>query len=325
MFDDVHGNMSEEEEDPLFNVAVGYFSTRFTIVLGFMVALTVVNVILFLSVVCSKALPPVIKLILANIIVANELLIVTLFLVSMSEIIELYYEPFGEAWRVFYIAMCSAAAGRLLFMAVYAVIVYVMARYAGTSKDLALVPVIIAVVVVWILATIPNFIHYLTFAAHVNVPVGALCSAHNQVTFDLDYLLISLGIYGIVGFFVCIPVLGMTIYHLKAHNKEIRKGLVKFSAFLLLGNITHFLGIMLPLLFSLFDDEDCYGFLIGIDTAGLVILLASLFVTPIIILVLFKTIWTRFKGFMCCSCVCNTEAPNTAETVQTEMHTYGDF
>ena len=311
-----------EEPDPLFDIAVAYFSSRFAVVFVFTILLTIVNVILLLSIICEKNLPSTIRFILSNIVAANEMLIVALLLVSLSELVELYYPPFGDGWRVFYIMMCSAAAARLLFMATYAVLVYLIARYTGAPGQIRLLPLAIAMVVIWIFATIPNFIHYLSLAEDVSVEVGALCSAHNRVAFDLDYLLISLGFYGIIGFSISIPALIFTICYLKANNKQIRKGLVKFTVFLLIGNVSHFLGITIPLLFSLFDDEECYGFLIGMDVAGLIIILGSLLITPIIILALFNTIRARFKRITCC--VRHTESPAT-ETVQTQMPAYADF
>ena len=215
-------------------------------------------------------------------------------------------------WRVAYVALCSTAAARLLFMATYGIMVYVSARLTGLSLQTGRVgtrTLIATCVIVWLVAIVPNLSQFLTLVHDVTINTSSTVCLNNMATvLRLDYSLIILPLYGIVCGFLSIlfPIL-TAHYSQKVILREKRHFLMrmaKFSIFLLLSNAANFVGIYVPLVFHSFYVVGCEEYaiiLVLFIRTGVVIF--SLISTPVIMLFFFKYIRERFKHRICC-CNC---------------------
>ena len=129
--------------------------------LFFLIPVFTVNILLLVAIITEKTIPATVKLILGNIVASSQVVIIVLFTLLMyGLILPLVFNPSPSIFlcKLLYAIAGSGAAGRLLFMATYAVTVYVFTRYAGSNlrvSKLRLWPTLLAVVVIWVFATAP--------------------------------------------------------------------------------------------------------------------------------------------------------------------------
>ena len=269
--------------------------------------LTVVNLSLILAIRDCTSLPTAIRLIIGNIVLANELFVLALILFAWAESGEMHDpQSYDMYWRVSYVAVCVMSAARLLFMAMYAVMVYVMARLNGSSlgtEKVNMRAMVCAVIIVWLIVLIPNLTHFLTLAYEVNYAVSGICT-NSSTVYILDYVLIILPIFGIVCvlFSIIFPIL--TTHYSKViilgESGQMLRKMAKFSIFLLLSNVVNFFGVYIPLIFTGFYFYDtCEEFFIALDVVCVGTMIFSLITTPVVMLAFFKSLREHFKKRIC--------------------------
>ena len=112
-----------------------------------------------MAIITEKTTSATVRLILANIVASSQMVIIGLTIFnSYNVVLPLVFNPSPSDFtcRLSYITIVSGAAGRLVFMAAYAVTVYVLARYAGTNLRVACLrfwPASLAIVAFWVSAT----------------------------------------------------------------------------------------------------------------------------------------------------------------------------
>ena len=272
------------------------------------IVLTVVNFILLLAIRDCQTVSTGIRVVLCNIVVANQVFLLSLILYVWSEVSEIYdYEKYDMFWRVAYVALCSTAAARLLFMATYGVIVYIMARLTGLSlqtEDVGSRAVAVTCIVVWLVAIVPNLSEFLTLVHEVTInTVSTFCMGRVAV-FYLDYSLIILSLYGIVCGFLSILFPLLTAHYsqkvILGEKRHFLKRMTKFSIFLLLSNAVNFTGIYVPLMFTSFYVMGCEEYFIALDVIRTAAVTFSLISTPVVMLAFFECVREKFKNRICC-------------------------
>ena len=126
----------------------GFFFTLFLLPIFF-----VMNIFLLVAIISEKTIPTIVRVILSNIVASSEVVIFGGSVLGLRRLILsiLHSTTSDFACRLSHVVITSGAAGRLLFMAMYAVTVYVLARYASANLRVSKFkfwPTLLAVVVI---------------------------------------------------------------------------------------------------------------------------------------------------------------------------------
>ena len=286
----------------------------FFAVLFFLIPVFIFNILLMVAIITEKTIPAIVRLILVNIVAASEVVVIGLVIWNVYDIIQilLFYPTYSDfACRLFYIVLLSGAAGRPLYMTTYAVTVYRITCYVGANlilNKLKLWPTIIAIIILWMTATIPNFVLFSPAFLSITFASDSIC-----VLLDSDLTLLHtfyyIGLYGLCCFGLSIIFPILTIRYIKknsiSESNETLKGLAKFTVILLIGNFLNIVGISIPIFLSSFmrggEEDSVFVSLLILFQA--IILSLSLLPTPIIFLIFFKSVRQRFKMLTCCICL----------------------
>ena len=286
--------------------AFGYSCLAMLHMLG--VVLTVVYIILLLAIRDCRTVSTGIRVVLCNIVIANHVTLLCLILYVWAEVAEVYdYEKYNMFWRVTYVALCSTAAARLLFMATYGVMVYVSTRLTGLSlqtENMSNRVLIVTCIVVWLVAIVPNLCHFVTLVHEVTISTVSTFCMGRAAVFSLDYSLILLPLYGIVCGVISILFPILTAHYsqkvILGENREFLKRVTKFSVFLLLSNAVNFAAIYVPLVFASLYVMGCEEDILALDIVRTGVITFSLISTPVVMLTFFKCIRDKFKERICC-------------------------
>ena len=228
----------------------------------FLLPMFIINILILVAIIKAKTVPSTIKLILGNIVASSELIIIGLIMYSMYGVgISQFMDasPPDSPCRLLYVIIDTGAAGRLLYMATYAITVYVFARYAG--KNLRVVklrfwPKLLAVVLIWIFATLPNTVLLCPIFIKITFPFDQVCITHSAGPATFIHSSFFIIVYGLCCFVLSILFPLLTARYIRknsiSENKETFKRMVKFSVFLLTENFIHMFGFSIPLLLSNF-------------------------------------------------------------------------
>ena len=149
-------NSSNDSFMPLEDTSAGFSYLSLLVILFFLIPVFTVNILLLVAIITEKTIPATVKLILGNIVASSEVIIIALFTLLMYDLIlPLVFNPSPSIFlcKLLFTIIGSGAAGRLLFMATYAITVYVFARYASANlrvSNLRLWPTLLAVVILGI-------------------------------------------------------------------------------------------------------------------------------------------------------------------------------
>ena len=112
-----------------------------------------------MGIISDKTVPVTVSIVLGNIVTSSEVIMSGWIIWSIYEWLLVQFVDASP--HNFPCIISSGSAGRLLYIATYAVTVYVLARYAGTKLRVAklrLWHALLAVVVIWLFATVPNMV-----------------------------------------------------------------------------------------------------------------------------------------------------------------------
>ena len=272
------------------------------------------------------------RLVLVNIVTAGQVVIVGFMMFSIANVIisgcgcpELRLSDF--ACRLFTWVIASGGAARLMYMATFAISVYVLVRY-GTRKMKIWVAVV-AVVGVWIGALLPNAAVFSPDVVLINFHDNVTCAVHGTGYKTFIYAFGYMSVYGLLGFAVSVFSAIATVWFIR-HNTisgdiTLVKAMLKFALFLILGNVINFFGQTTPLLFAAFAPagKDWYTLEKAFNYVEGVFILLSLVPTPVIILVYFRTIRQRMKRMLCCVCMKKVDMLEKSKTGMTATGSRG--
>ena len=307
-------NSSNDSSIPLEDLSQSFaYQSLFTLVF-FHLPLFTVNILLLVAIITEKTLPATVRLVLGNIVASSEVVILGQFgFIFYDIILPPLSSPLLFICRLIIFTITSGAAARLLYMATYAVTVYVLARYAGTNLrvvKLRFWPALLAVVVIWILATVPNMVLLSSAFFEITLTSYFVCTSHTMGATSIAYAFVYIIVYGVCCFIISIIFPILTMEYIKkntiSNDKQTLKSMIKFSAFLLLGNSLNIVGTSFPLLLAAFTPvgED-YEILVILEV---ILIILSLLTTPIILLIFFKAVRQRFKKIACFICYKTTQS-----------------
>ena len=293
-----------------------YFSLLSTLFI--LLPVFIVNILLLLAIITEKTTSATVRLILANIVASSQMVIIGLTILKVYNVVlHLVFNPSPSDFicRLSYITIVSGGAGRLVFMAVYAVTVYVLAQYAGTNLRIARLKfwrVFVAFVAIWLFITIPNIVFYShPIFLKVMFTAPGTCKPRSTGAVTKVVSLSYIFVFGVCSFVLSIIFPILTVQYLRKHsiseNKQILQGLTKYAVFLLVVNSINLTGISLTLLLVTFtpigeDSPTMLAITAFLYIEGICIVM-SLIPTPIILLIFFKPIRQRFKKITCFTCL----------------------
>jgi hypothetical protein len=291
-------------------VGFGYYSLFISLL--FLAPTFIIYCLLLLSVITAKSIPGPIRLILANIFVACLLLILGLLGIFMITVTlsGLQYLPQSEPMcRVVVITIVTAGNARLICMATFATVLHITVR-CGLSK-LRMMPTAIATSILWLLVILPNLALFSPVFLGVTFLEKTDCVPHGVGTGSYTHIFISVAVYGIGSLSLSTILAISSICYIRQHTitQDVRlpRAMIKFSLFLILGNILNFIGISVPTsaiaFYPLFPLENLTKILRILTYIEGVFILVSLIPTPVFTLIFFRTVRYRFKYIISCSCL----------------------
>ena len=286
-----------------------YFSLAATV---FLTPLLLFNILLIVAIAKEKSIVGTLRLVLVNIVTAGQVVIVGLMMFSIANVIisgcgcpELRLSDF--ACRLFTWVIASGGAARLMYMATFAISVYIMVRYG--ARKMKIWVAIVAVVGVWIGALLPNAAVFSSDILLINFHDNNTCAAHGTGYKTFIYAFGYTSVYGLLGFAVSVFSPIATVWFIR-HNTisgdiTLVKAMMKFAVFLILGNVFNFFGQTIPLLLATFAPagKDWYTLEKAFFYVEAVFILLSLVPTPVIILVYFRPVRQRMKRMLCGVCM----------------------
>ena len=298
----------------VFNVAMS---------LGVVFPVIVLNAVILVALVLEPFIVNVIRLVLGSILVSCLLFALGLAMYHIAGII-LYLSPLNNpptapcTTTVFLIGFGGGA--RLVFMATFAVIVYINVKYGAREtpqfKKHFVVVSFIAVVVLWIVAFLGNS-PLLSQEIVSTFYAGYLsCGISPMATSTYVYIGLYLVCFGLVTLSVTVTILVVTVCYIKrltVKYSNLEKITVKFGFFLLLGNGINLLGQIAPPLISASitpqrarpwpDGPPSHA---AVTYISYTLLNIALIPTPILILIFFNPIRKRLWQWLC-YCVPKTQ------------------
>ena len=313
MEDSFLANTSNTTVSPPGRPPFSFYSLIIT--LCFLTPLLIFNSLLLVVIAVEKSIIGTLRLLLANIVTAGQVVIVGLIMFFIANVTisgcwcpEL--RPSDFACRLMMWVIASGGAARLMYMTTFAISVYVLVRYGAKKMKIGFA--IVAVVCVWVAVLLPNAAIFSPDVVLINFHDNDTCAAHGTGYKTFIYAFGYTGVYGLLGFAVSVFSPIATVWFIR-HNTisgdvTLVKAMLKFAVFLVLGNIINFVGQTTPLLFAAFAPagKDWYTLEKAFNYVEGVFILLSLVPTPVLILIYFKPVRKRIKRFLCGVCMKKT-------------------
>ena len=279
--------------------------------LGVVLPVIAANTVILVALVLESSIVSVVRLVLGSILVSCLLAALGLGMYHIAGI-TLYLSPVNNpsdlpcTITTFLIAFGGAA--RLVFMAAFSVIVYIIVKFGETAKKHLVVTVLIMVAVLWALSFLGASPLLSQGVVHTRYEDSLSCGPDPINVFSYVYVGLYVLLFGVVTLTVTITFLIITICYLKQHtttDTKVKKAIVKFGFFLLLGNAINILGLVVPPLIAAFVDppkDTAAATVEELIYTAYVLLNAALIPTPILVLIYFKPIQKRLWHCLCCCC-----------------------
>ena len=313
--------------------------------LGVVFPVFAVNTVILVALVLDPFIVNVIRMVLGSILVSCLLFALGLAMYHIAGII-LYLSPVNNpptapcTITIFLIAFGGGA--RLVFMASFAVIVYINVKYGAreTPKKHFVVASFITVIVLWLLAFLGNSpllsqeIVSTWYAGYLS------CGISPRTTSAYIYIGLYFVCFGLVTVSVTVSILVITVCYIKrltVKYSNLEKITVKFGFFLLLGNGINLLGQIAPPLISASvtpqrarpwpDGPPSHA---AVTYISYTLVNIALIPTPILILIFFNPIRKRLWQWLCYCVPKSRKAKYTRNTsnlkvprIQTATYTAG--
>ena len=301
-------NSTEISEDVITRQGpFGYYSLFIT--LFFLTPAFIFNILLLVAIIVERSLPGTIRFILSNIIIASEVFIFGIAIITVHDTILsgwMHLSPSLPLCHLSYVTLTSGAAARLMYMATFAITVYVLVRHGPAKLHFRLL--FPAGLLLWFFAIFPNTALFSTDVLEVEFHDGSGCVPHGKNVTTPLYAFTYIVVYGLCSFTLGVIFPLLSISHIRRNtisgDTKVLKRMIKFAILLLLGNSMNFIGISTPILFAMFVPHgDKYHTLEKAFTyAEGIFLMLSLIPTPIILLIFFKPVRHRLKRILCFLC-----------------------
>ena len=291
----------------------GFVVFNVVMLLGVVLPVIAVNTVILVALVFESAIVKAIRLVLGSILVSCILSALGLAMYHIAGIIlklsPVNSPPTAPCTVTIFIITFGGTA-RLVFMATFAVIVYIIVRYGKATKKFFVIICFVVVAVLWILTflgTSPLFSQSISYTWYI---ASLSCGITPSSTYSHIYTGLYIFFFGFITLSVTITFLVITVRNIKLkcltiQHIKLEKITVKFGFFLLLGNGINLLAQMVPpivvtLAQSHNTSPDGPPLPLVVTYTPYTLLNAALIPTPILVLVYFKPIRERLWHWFCC-------------------------
>ena len=272
----------------------------------YLIPLGILNFVVLVVIVRDRSIPGFIRLILANTLISSEIVIVGMIQIFLANVILPFVDdksPDAQyACRLALVAISSGGAGRFLFMSAFAAAVYHLVR-SGTAH-IKMRPTIIASIILWICAILPNTAVFFPQIIKTVFIHDVVCAFYGVAPLIFIYSIGCIVIYGLCNILLGLIFPYLTTLYIKTHtvsgDMEAKRGMIKYTVFLCLGNMVSFLGLTIPLIVATAVREvpDDFTASATVATQGILVML-SLVPVPICMVIYFKNIRRKFTTCFC--------------------------
>ena len=291
----------------------GFVVFNVVMLLGVVFPVIAVNTVILVALVLESFIVNIIRLVLGSILVSCLLSALGLAMYHIAGII-LYLSPVinppTAPCTITIFLLGFGGGARLVFMATFAVVVYINVKYHETPKKKFVVASFITVFVLWIISFFGSS-PLLSQEIITTRYAGSLsCNLRPTATSSHIYIGLYLVCFGLVTLSVTVTILVITVCYLKrltVKYSNLEKTTVKFGFFLLLGNGINLLGQTAPALISAsvtpqstppWPDGPPYP--AAVFYIAYTLLNIALIPTPILVLTFFNPIRERLWQWLCC-------------------------
>ena len=310
----------------------GYVAYKLIVFLLILIPIAVIDTLIIIATVLEPSVKKTIKIALINIPIAC-LIVMAAFTIDAiaASAHTLARMAISDLWPCYIIVYLIAlgAVSRLVFMALFAVTVYVIVR---VGKKVT--PFILAIVVtsLWVFLVLFNCISFIPGVVNIVWTDGVSCSPRQSGAGTYIFLGIDIVICGLIPFTLIIVMPPLTLWYIKKNtvteDATLKKSLAKFALFLIVGNVLSIIGLLVPVIITVTSPEDANPLVdVGLVRAANIITHLSMAPAPVLILFYFpaigKKIWSWFEPLCClicsrtgvaCDCkCCKPTEPKTSE------------
>ena len=302
-------NSTEISEDVIAHQGdFGYYSLFIT--LFFLTPAFIFNILLLVAIITERTLPRSIRFILSNITIASEVVIFGIAIILVQNVILSGWKHLSSSLfvcRFSYVTLTSGAAARLMYMATFAIAVYILVRHGPAKLHFHLL--FASGLILWFLAIILNTALFSKDVLEITFHDGSDCAPHGKNVTTPLYTFTYIVVYGLSSFILGVTFPILSINHIRRNtisgDTKVLKRMIKFAILLLLGNSMNFIGISIPILFATFapSGEEYYTLEKAFNYTEGIFLMLSLIPTPIILLIFFQPVRHRLKRILCFCCM----------------------
>ena len=289
----------------------GYVAYKLIVFLLILIPVAVADILIIIAAIVEPSIKRTVKIALISIPVAC-LIVMAGFTIDAitASAFTLARMAIPVLWpcylQVYLIAL--GAVSRLVFMAVFAVTVYAIVRVGKKAT-----PVIFAIVVtsLWVFLVLFNCAVFIPGVMIAEWTDGVSCSPHLSGVGTYVFIGFDVVIGGLVPFTLTIVMPLLTLWYIKTNiiteDATLKKTLVKFTLFLILGNVLSIIGLLVPVLVR-FSPSNANSFInVRLVRAANIITHISLVPVPVLIFFYFpvigEKIWSWFEPLCCLFCV----------------------
>ena len=251
-------------------------------------------------VVAAKALPSVIRFVVANILIANFTAGLGILVITLTRIIVTRIQHFSltDMPCRFLIAFISVGGtSRPLIMAVFAVVVCIIIMKSMRAVKFKFLT--ISMLAIWLMCVAFNSTLFSSDVMQVFTLQNTACVPRSG-NYSLVYTVPFVACFIFIPFALTVVILIATFRYIRSNtvseNTAHLRPMLKFCAFLLLGNLLSAMGQATPVIAAYVEAGSAAPEVIqAIDESNGIIVLLSIIPTPILVLVYFKPVRTLMK------------------------------
>ena len=254
-------------------------------------------------VVAAKDLTLVIRFVVANILVANftaglGVLVIILARIIVTRIRQLSLTDTPCRFLIAFVSV--GGTSRPLIMAVFAVVVCIIIMKAISAVKFKFLT--LGMLAMWLVCVVLSSTLFSSDVMQVFTLQNAACVPRSG-NYSLVYTVPFFACFIFIPFALTVVILIATLRHIRANtvneNTADLRPMLKFAAFLLLGNLLSAIGQATPVIAAYVEAGSATAqVILAINHANGIMVLLSIIPTPILVLVYFKPVRTLMKRYL---------------------------
>ena len=257
-------------------------------------------------VVAAKALPHVIRFVLANILIASFTAGFGIFVINLARgVVTILgqYSVTDSACRSLIVLISVGGISRPLVMAVFAIVVYIIIKYSISAVKLKYL--VISTLAMWLVCGAFSLLLFFPSVLNV-VSIKTTGCVPRSGPHGFVYSIPFFACFIIVPFALNVVLLIASFWYVRANtvseNAASLKPMLKFSVFLLLGTLLSTMGHTTLVIAAYVEPDSPTPAVKSINLSNGIISLLTIIPTPILVLVYFRPVRDLMKNCLLCVC-----------------------